>query len=165
MGMGYQLYTDGACQPNPGKGGWSFVLLKNKETIQIKTGSEETSTNNIMEMTAVIKGLEFFKSMNIKEDLTVYSDSKYVIDGINEWSYNWKKRGWTKKKGTIKNLELWKVFRNLTDELIKFLEPEAIVCFKHVPGHMGNEWNETCDTLAQKCAENKNGKKNKVHDD
>ena len=84
------IYTDGACSGNPGKGGWGVVILDNNKEILLN-GGDQLTTNNKMELIAAIKALEYFK---IKKDLIIYTDSKYVKDGIESWITNWKKNGW-----------------------------------------------------------------------
>ena len=88
------IWTDGACSGNPGKGGWGVLIKNHNKTIKL-SGSEDNTTNNRMEMMAVIKGLE-----NIKEnsDIIIYTDSKYVKDGITNWIFNWKKNNWKNSK-------------------------------------------------------------------
>ena len=98
------IYTEGACSGNPGKGGWGVVILDNNKEILLN-GGEQLTTNNKMELTAAIKALEYFETKN---DLIIYTDSKYVKDGIESWIINWKKNGWkTSTKKIVKNKELW----------------------------------------------------------
>jgi ribonuclease HI len=137
-----QLYTDGGCSGNPGPGGWAFVLrhlASGKEMEQ--SGAERETTNNRMEMTAVIRGLEALKRRTHVEILT---DSTYVGKGFSEWMPKWKANGWRRREGgqfkPIKNEDLW---RRL-DELILRHD----VRFTHVRGHSGHPENERCDTLA-----------------
>ena len=104
------IYTDGACSGNPGIGGWGVVILDNNKEILLNGGDQHT-TNNKMELTAAIKALEYFET---KKDLTIYTDSKYVKDGIDSWIINWKKNGWkTSTKKIVKNKELWMQLDNL----------------------------------------------------
>ena len=136
------IYTDGACSGNPGIGGWGVVILDNKKEILLNGGDQHT-TNNKMELTAAIKALEFFE---IKEDLIIYTDSKYVKDGIESWIKNWKKNGWkTSTKKIVKNKELWMQL----DDLIN----KHNVNWKWVKGHSGLEYNEKADELARKYIE------------
>ena len=106
-----EMYTDGACRGNPGKGGWG-VLLRYGEAEKALYGGEKLTTNNRMELTAVIKGLEALtKSCRIK----ITTDSKYVLQGVTEWMPNWKKRNWrTANKKPVLNVELWQQL----DELV-----------------------------------------------
>tara|TARA_A200000113_G_scaffold212420_1_gene213890 strand:+ start:66 stop:494 length:429 start_codon:yes stop_codon:yes gene_type:complete len=136
------IYTDGACAGNPGIGGWGVVILDNNKKILLNGGDQHT-TNNKMELTAAIKALEFFE---IKEDLIIYTDSKYVKDGIESWIKNWKKNGWkTSTKKIVKNKELWMQL----DDLIN----KHNVNWKWVKGHSGLEYNEKADELARKYIE------------
>ena len=136
------IYTDGACSGNPGKGGWGVVILVNNKEILLN-GGDQLTTNNKMELTAAIKALEYFE---IKKDLNIYTDSKYVKDGIESWIINWKKNGWkTSTKKIVKNKELWIQL----DDLIN----KHNVNWKWVKGHSGLEYNEKADELARKYIE------------
>ena len=136
------IYTDGACSGNPGKGGWGVVILDNNKEIFLNGGDQHT-TNNKMELTAAIKALEYFE---IKKDLTIYTDSKYVKDGIESWIINWKKNGWkTSTKKIVKNKELWMQLDNLINK--------HNVTWKWIKGHAGLEFNEKADELARKYIE------------
>ena len=139
------IYTDGACSGNPGKGGWGVVILDNNKEILLN-GGDQLTTNNKMELTAAIKALEYFK---IKKDLIIYTDSKYVKDGIESWIKNWKKNGWkTSTKKIVKNKELWIQLDNLINK--------HNVNWKWVKGHAGLEFNEKADELARKYIESNN---------
>ena len=134
-----KIYTDGACRGNPGRGGWGVFIINGQESKKIFGGKIET-TNNEMELTAAIKGLESFNSPT---DLDLYTDSKYVLQGIEEWIYNWKKRGWRgANKKPIKNIELWKELDELRDE--------HNIKWNWVKGHSGDPGNETADMLANR---------------
>ena len=136
------IYTDGACSGNPGIGGWGVVILVNKQEILLN-GGDQLTTNNKMELTAAIKALEYFET---KKDLTIYTDSKYVKDGIESWIINWKKNGWkTSAKKIVKNKELWIQLDNLINQ--------HNVTWKWVKGHAGFEFNEKADELARKYIE------------
>ncbi len=137
-----QLYTDGACSGNPGPGGWAFILFdpaSGKELEQ--SGGEPVTTNNRMELTAVIKGLELLKRPAAVE---LFTDSVYVGKGITEWMPNWKRNGWrTGRKGaagSVKNQELWM-------ELDALLGRHQLV-YTRVAGHSGHPQNDRCDLLA-----------------
>ncbi|MFN9993023.1 MAG: ribonuclease HI, partial [Phycisphaerales bacterium] len=101
-----QLYTDGACSGNPGPGGWAFILKHPASgSIREDSGGEADTTNNRMELRAVIEGLV---ALNKPTFIDLYSDSQYVLNGLNEWMANWKKRGWkTADKKPVKNRDLW----------------------------------------------------------
>ena len=133
-----ELYTDGACSGNPGPGGWGFVLkCKNKE--RQDSGYSENTTNNIMELTAVIKGLE---AINKPCNLTVYSDSAYVCNAfIQNWITSWQNNGFkTSKKTDVLNKDLWL-------RLIELLQIHNYK-FVKVKGHADNNYNNICDKLA-----------------
>jgi ribonuclease HI len=141
----YYLYTDGACQPNPGKGGWSFILTDDNNTIAVQQGFCDSTTSNRMELTAALNGLRCFEGLDLysKQSLTVYSDSKYFIDGAEQWSIMWQENEWKKKDGkTVKNLVLWQSIREILGSIF------CTILFQHVKGHSGHEYNEKCDTLA-----------------
>lgn len=132
------IYTDGACSGNPGPGGYAAILIYNGIEKEI-VGFEKDTTNNKMEMMAVLKGLE-----SLKEPCKVilYSDSAYVVNSItNRWVYGWKKNNWIKSdKSKAKNIEIWE---NILNQL-SIHEVE----FKKVKGHSDNEYNNRCDKLA-----------------
>lgn len=131
------IYTDGACRGNPGPGGWG-VLLQYKGKIKELYGGEQESTNNRMELMAAIQGLETLsRACNVQ----LYTDSKYVLQGITEWMPNWKKRGWkTVAKKPVKNEDLW---RKLDSAIQKHK-----IDWQWVKGHSGDAGNERADTLA-----------------
>lgn len=134
-----ELYTDGSCSGNPGPGGWAFILKhpasgKTKEV----SGGEVLTTNNRMELTAAIEGLGMLKTRSIVD---LFSDSKYVLDGIKTWIHDWKKRGWkTKAKEPVKNVDLWQKL----DEAVS----KHDVRFHWVKGHNEHPENDLCDRLA-----------------
>lgn len=132
-----EMFTDGACRGNPGKGGWG-VLLRYGDSEKTLYGGEENTTNNRMELTAVIKGLEALKtSCRVK----ITTDSKYVLSGMTDWLPNWKKRNWkTANRRPVLNVELWKML----DELAMQHEVEWV----WVKGHSGHSENELADQLA-----------------
>ena len=136
------IYTDGACSGNPGIGGWGVVILNNGEEIQLNGGANNT-TNNKMELTAAIKALEYFEQ---SKDLIIYTDSKYVKDGIESWIINWKQNGWkTSTKKPVKNKEMWIAL----DDLMK----KHNINWEWVKGHAGNKHNEKADYLARRYIE------------
>ena len=136
------LYTDGACSGNPGPGGWGAVLIYGDHEKDL-SGGEADTTNNRMEMMAVIEGLRALKN---KCEISIYTDSTYVMKGMTEWLKGWKAKGWkTAAKKPVKNKDLW-------------LELEAElnhhqVDWNWVKGHSGDEYNERADQLAVKAAE------------
>ena len=132
-----KIYTDGACRGNPGRGGWGVFIINGQESKKIFGGKIET-TNNEMELTAAIKGLESF---NLPTDLDLYTDSKYVMDGINDWIHNWKKNGWkTANKKPVKRSNLWIEL----DKLNNFHD----VKWYWIKGHSGDIGNDMADELA-----------------
>ncbi len=133
------IYTDGACSGNPGPGGWGTILMY-KDQKKEMSGGEKNTTNNIMEMTAVIEGLKALKYECIVD---IYSDSAYVVNAFNQgWIYNRKKNNWkTAGKDPVKNKELWEELYELT-KIHK-------VTFHKVKGHSDNEYNNRCDELAR----------------
>ena len=134
------LYTDGACSGNPGPGGYGAILIHNGVEKEI-SGGEANTTNNKMEMLAVIKGLEMLKEPC---SVSVYSDSAYVVNSIEKgWIYSWKKNGWRKAdKKEVKNVDLW-------ERLLKQMEIHDVKFLK-VKGHSTDELNNRCDRLAVK---------------
>lgn len=133
------IYTDGACKGNPGPGGWG-VLLKSGTVEKELFGGEKTTTNNRMEMTAVIEALQALKRPC---EVTLFIDSQYVLKGITEWVPGWKARGWrTASKEPVKNVELWKKL----DELVATSGHK--IDWRWVRGHNGDPGNERADALA-----------------
>jgi len=133
-----KIYTDGACKGNPGIGGWGALLIYNEQSIEIFDGELET-TNNRMELKAVIEALNHATSMN--DDIQIYTDSSYVQKGIQEWIHNWKKNGWrSSNKKPVKNQDLWQMLDTLNSSLN--------VDWFWVKGHAGHPGNERADFLA-----------------
>ena len=131
------IYTDGACKGNPGVGGWGAILEYKDKNKKIY-GYDENTTNNRMELTAAIRALGVLKE---KSKVIIYTDSKYVMNGITIWIDGWKKNNWkTSNKKDVKNIDLWK----LIDKLNSFHSVE----WKWVKGHSGNTGNEMADELA-----------------
>ena len=133
------IYTDGACSGNPGPGGWGAILMYKGNKKEISGGCKNT-TNNIMEITAVIEAL---KCLKIQSDVQVYSDSAYTVNAFNsKWIYGWIKNGWKTSNGdNVKNKELWQELYSLTQK--------HNVEFIKVKGHADNEYNNRCDELAR----------------
>lgn len=133
-----EIYTDGACSGNPGPGGWGAVLVYNGKEKEL-SGSEKNTTNNRMELTAVIMALN---ALNQPCEVKLTTDSKYVCDAVNKgWVYSWRKSGWRKSdKKPALNVDLW-------EELLSLLEKHEVQ-FIWVKGHNGHKYNEICDTLA-----------------
>lgn len=135
------IYTDGACSGNPGPGGWGTVLIYNENKKEFSGGMKDT-TNNIMELTAVIEGLKKLKEP-CNHEVEIYSDSAYVVNAFNNgWIYNWMKKGWVNSsKEPVKNKELWQELYDLVKKYnAKFIK---------VKGHSDNIYNNRCDELAR----------------
>ena len=141
-----EISTDGACSGNPGPGGYGVLLRFNGQTKQISQGFNKT-TNNRMELRAVIEGL---KALTEKCDVTIYSDSKYIVDAIEKgWARRWKTNKWYRnKKEKALNIDLWQILIDLIDQ--------HSVKFYWVKGHAGHPENEICDQLAVKATAGKN---------
>jgi ribonuclease HI len=134
-----EIYTDGACRGNPGPGGWAALLLFGEHEREI-SGAEATTTNNRMELTAVIRALEALKR---PVEAAIYTDSQYVRQGVLEWMPNWKARGWkTAEKKPVKNQDLW--------QELDALLPNHRLEWHWVKGHSGNPGNERVDELANR---------------
>ena len=133
------IYTDGACSGNPGPGGWAAILIYGDNKKEISGGSPET-TNNIMELTAILEGL---KALKVECEVDIFSDSAYSVNAFNQgWIFNWMKKGWKTASGEpVKNKELWQELYNLTKK--------HKVTFNKVKGHSDNELNNRCDELAR----------------
>ena len=138
------LFTDGACSGNPGPGGWAYLLVHPRTGKQREqSGGERDTTNNRMELQAVIEGLSDLQMPSFVE---LYSDSQYVLKGLEEWIDGWKRRGWkTAGKKPVKNVDLWKKL----DELRKL----HVISFHWVRGHDGHPENERVDELAVQARE------------
>ena len=132
------IYTDGACSPNPGFGGWAAVILADEKKRSVVGGADGT-TNNRMELQAAIEGL---RALAEPTQVQLITDSQYVRNGITQWLPNWVKRGWqTKDKTPVKNQDLWQ-------ELSRLTQRHAIE-WRWVKGHAGDPLNEECDQFAQ----------------
>ena len=137
--MRYKIYTDGACSGNPGPGGWAVIILVNNEIKEMFFGSDKNTTNNQMELLAPIKAIQKFKK---KSEISIFTDSTYVRDGITIWIKQWEKNGWkTASKKPVKNKELWKKLKNLSSKhSMKWI---------WVKGHAQDKYNNLVDELAQ----------------
>ena len=138
--MKYTIYTDGACSGNPGPGGWGAVIFDNDNKQKNISGSEENTTNNRMELSAAIMALE---EVNMNSEITIYTDSTYVKNGITEWVLKWKENGWkNSNKEPVKNKDLWEKLDNLCEQ--------NTINWKWVKGHASNKYNNLADELATK---------------
>jgi len=137
------IYCDGACSGNPGKSGSGLAVYKNGDKPVLYYGNyEKHGTNNTAELKALYKALLLAAEIKTNEKVMILSDSKYSIDCISTWAYGWKAKGWTKKTGEIKNLELIKNAHNLYEQI------KNNIILKHVKGHAGVEGNELADRMA-----------------
>jgi ribonuclease HI len=135
------IYTDGACNPNPGPGGWA-VLIRYGKTEKILTGSNPSTTNNQMELTAAIQAL---RALNRACQVEFFTDSQYLRRGITEWMPAWKARQWRRKEGALANVDLWKA-------LDQAIQPHRI-SWHWVQGHSGNKENDMVDRLARQASQ------------
>ncbi len=135
-----KVYTDGSVHPNPGSGGYAMVLLGTPERDPIRfAGSSSNTTSNRMEMSAVIMAFLWLEINHPKEHATIYSDSRYVVDGFNKWSKDWAAKGWKVNK---KNLDMWQRLRKLG-------KANPLVAVEWIEGHAGDPGNELADTVAE----------------
>ena len=133
-----KIYTDGACSGNPGKGAFAFIILKDNEVIHKFSNGFKLTTNNRMELLAVIEALKYIKNLNILNNIEIYSDSKYVVDSINKkWLDNWI----IKNFKNVKNIDLWKEYLKISNGLD--------LIFFWVEGHSINRYNNECDKIAR----------------
>ena len=136
--MKVELYTDGSCLGNPGPGGVGIVVLIDGEIQDKLSFGDIMTTNNQMELQAAIAGIQYVKQTYPGSEITVYTDSNYVVKGMTEWMVGWKKRKWNK----VKNVELWKILDTIGNEC----------SFVWVKAHADNEYNNLADELAQEAA-------------
>ena len=142
MTEAWVIYTDGSCRCNPGPGGWGAIMCHNGETIEL-SGAESHTTNNRMELTATVKALDALPQFS---HVSVYTDSKYVKNGITTWIMNWKRNGWKTSNGKqVRNQDLWLALENSTQQ--------HVVNWHWVKGHSGNSGNERADELANRAIE------------
>lgn len=132
------VFTDGSCEGNPGPGGWGFVWVENDEIIREGQGRSPDTTNNRMELTALI---EAYQILPEDAQVTIYSDSQLCVNTVNQWAAGWEARGWKRKGGPIKNLELVKKLYSLANA-----HPRAKLNW--IRAHDGSRWNEYADALA-----------------
>jgi ribonuclease HI len=132
------IYTDGACSGNPGPGGWAAVLHY-RDAERVVSGGERETTNNRMELRAAIEGLE---ALRRPCHVVLYTDSRYLRDGITQWIHGWRRRGWRTASGSaVKNRDLW-------ERLVQAMEPHTLD-WRWVEGHAGDPGNERADLLAR----------------
>jgi ribonuclease HI len=144
---GLRIFTDGGCSGNPGPGGWAYVMVletfQGEKIAAHEKGAEKETTNNRMELTAVIRSLLALKKMDgVPRKVIVYTDSQYVQKGITDWIRNWKRNSWrTSDKTPVKNKDLWMELDSLAEEFP--------IKWEWVRGHAGNKYNEICDQMTQ----------------
>jgi ribonuclease HI len=138
-----KIYTDGGCSGNPGPGGWAYVIVEDTGIIAEKWGAEKNTTNNRMELGAVIAALDFLSVSALSpEKITVFTDSQYVQKGITQWIHTWKRNNWqTSGKEPVKNRELWQRLDELAGRFS--------IQWAWIKGHAGDEFNERCDRMTQ----------------
>jgi ribonuclease HI len=132
------IYTDGGCDPNPGRGGWAAILQQDGKTVEI-SGCDVNSTNNRMELTAAIQGL---KALKEPSTVTLYTDSTYVQKGMTEWMPGWLRKNWRGSSGPVLNVDLWK-------ELLDAAKPHKVT-WQWVKGHSSNRFNARADELVHR---------------
>ena len=148
--MNVTIYTDGSSRGNPGPGGWAAIVILDDEVIELG-GREEITTNNRMELSGAIKGLEHISGLSVKH-VEIHTDSEYVKKGMTEWIDAWIKKGWkTASKKDVLNKDLW---QKLKEEESRLKEKGVMVIWKYVPAHVGITLNERADTIATGCADN-----------
>lgn len=135
------IYTDGGCDPNPGPGGWGFVVVENDEAVYKGYGYEKRTTNNRMEIMGAIRAIEYWINKGYKIPLVVYTDSQYLVNSVTKWMIGWRKAGWKKRGGEpVKNSELFEHIYQITRG--------KQVMWRWVKGHNGNKFNEMADQMA-----------------
>jgi ribonuclease HI len=140
------IYTDGAARGNPGPAGWGSVIMTGEKTIELG-GRKDHSTNNIMELTAPIEALKYLGQYKIQGEVEIFSDSKYVINGITDWIHGWIKNGWRNAaKKPVLNKELW--------EDLYIYNNEYKPTWTYVKGHSGHKYNDRVDEIATSFADN-----------
>jgi ribonuclease HI len=132
------VFTDGSCSGNPGPGGWGALLVRDGELVEARHGADPDTTNNRMELTAMIEGLSMLAP---DEAIDVYSDSRLVVDTLTQWAAGWERNGWRRKDGEVKNLDLVKRAYTMARA-----RPRARI--QWIRAHDGSRWNEYADSLA-----------------
>ena len=142
MNKNIEIYTDGSSLGNPGPGGWGAVFVGNNKIIHELGGHNKDTTNNRMELQAVIETLKYINKNHKNESVTVFADSSYVLTGITSWVFNWEKNGWrTANKKAVMNQELWV-------ELIELVRSSSKINWQKVKGHSGHIYNDRADEIA-----------------
>jgi len=138
-----EIFTDGGCIPNPGRGAWAVILVYGDKE-KILTGYDENTTNNRMELKAAIEGL---KALKKRCKVVIYTDSEYLKKGMSEWLKSWVEKGWKTNSGTVKNIDLW-------NELAELVEKHEVT-WEWIKGHSQHPQNERCDKLVKDIIKNK----------
>ena len=142
-----EIYTDGSSLGNPGPGGWGVVITEQEKIKKELGGFEKNTTNNKMEIRAVIESLKYLKQNNFNKEAIIFVDSNYVLLGITEWIFNWQKNGWkTANKKPVLNQDLWQELFLLKENC------PAMLSWQKVKGHSGHTFNEKADEIATSCA-------------
>ena len=136
------IYTDGACEPNPGPGGWAVLLLYGRHAKEL-SGADPATTNNRMELTAAVQAMT---ALTQPCQVDIYTDSEYLRRGISEWLPNWRQRGWKRKGGKLANIDLWQALEATLEE--------HSINWHWVRGHAGDRYNQRVDSLARKAMRN-----------
>jgi len=149
-----EIWTDGSSLGNPGPGGWGAVFVEDNNIIQELGGCDKSTTNNKMELQAVIETLKYLNGSDISsnKEVIIFTDSNYVLNGITSWIYNWEKNGWkTAGKKEVMNQEIWK-------ELIRLVRNfKGKINWQKVKGHSGHVYNDKADEIATNCASSQIG--------
>jgi ribonuclease HI len=143
-----EVYTDGACEPNPGPGGWAFVVYENEREIHHAFGYESGTTNNRMEMNGVLQAILWLAANHSDRSVQLFSDSMYCVNGCNIWRHSWKSKGWKRGKQEVANLDLWKAIDEALGDALKLED----ISVRWVKGHAGNSGNERADELSYQAA-------------
>jgi ribonuclease HI len=147
-----KIYTDGSSLGNPGPGGWGMVVLEGEKIIHEQGGCDKNTTNNRMELTAVIETLKYITKHHKKDNVTIFADSSYVLTGIQSWIYNWEKNGWrTTNKKQVLNQDLWKELIDLVRDY------NHKISWEKVKGHSGHIYNDKADEIATSYAAGQKG--------
>lgn len=142
-----EIYTDGSSLGNPGPGGWGFVVVENDKITKEAGGFSKETTNNKMELQAVIEAIKYIKKENKINSVKIHVDSSYVLGGVTSWIFNWEKNGWKKAdKKPVLNKEIWQ-------ELIALVrECDSEIFWEKIKGHSGHKFNDRADEVATTCA-------------
>lgn len=141
--QGVHVFADGACEPNPGPGGWAFIVYEDGREVHSASGAAPVTTNNRMELAAVLAALEWISENAAGRPVALYSDSQYVVKGCNEWRHGWKRKGWMRGAAPVLNADLWQA---IDAALGNGLRTQPVI--RWVKGHSGIRGNVRADKLA-----------------